>query len=80
MVSHCANPECRAPFVYFREGRLIAITGRIHHEHVEFFWLCGRCAKHMALPAADGVLPPSARNDLDLLMQLQSRAAALSQN
>jgi hypothetical protein len=81
MVSHCANPECRAPFVYFREGKLIAVTDRFQHEHVEFFWLCGRCAQHAApRTATGGMLPSPDRNDLNFLLRLKSRMAAVSQN
>jgi hypothetical protein len=81
MVSHCANPECRAPFVYFREGKLIAVTDRFQHEHVEFFWFCGRCAQHVALQAATGsILPAADRNGLNFLLRLKSRMAAVAQN
>ena len=52
MVSQCANPECGAPFLYMREGRLVVI--RRHspsptNQMVELFWLCGLCADHLDL-------------------------------
>jgi hypothetical protein len=45
MVAQCANPECRAQFLYLREGKLFALPrGGTHSSRVEFFWLCGNCA------------------------------------
>lgn len=52
MVSQCFNPECRAPFLYLREGRLIALRRRAKPaiaERVEFFWLCGECSNRMTV-------------------------------
>ncbi len=50
MVSRCANPECGAPFLYLREGRLIAVRrGEGRHGRVEFFWLCGACTSRLTL-------------------------------
>jgi hypothetical protein len=52
MVSQCLNPECGAPFLYLREGRLIALRRRAKRAtagRVEFFWLCGECANHMTV-------------------------------
>ena len=59
MLSKCANPSCSASFRYFHEGRLfrIEVPSRSAEDvqrarpavHVEFFWLCGRCAPEMAL-------------------------------
>jgi hypothetical protein len=52
MVSECANPRCGAQFLYFGEGKLLAIRRQAispSGSHVEFFWLCGDCAKHMDL-------------------------------
>jgi hypothetical protein len=52
MVSQCLNPECGVPFLYLREGRLIALRWRAKPataERVEFFWLCGECANHMTV-------------------------------
>jgi hypothetical protein len=48
---------------------------------VEFFWLCGRCAEHAA-PRTEtgGILPSPDRNDLNFLLRLKSRMAAVSQN
>ena len=52
MVSECSNPSCRAQFLYFGQGQLIAMP---RHEKsmtdskVEFFWLCGECAKYLHL-------------------------------
>lgn len=52
MVSECANPGCGAQFLYFGEGKLLTIrrqTGSTSGWQVEFFWLCGDCARHMDL-------------------------------
>ena len=46
MVQHCA--ACPEPFLYF--------SGRIYQfgkpTDAEFFWLCDRCAAHLALECA----------------------------
>lgn len=52
MVSHCANPECSAQFLYFAQGQVIAVQRNAcatSKATVEFFWLCGNCAPHMNL-------------------------------
>lgn len=52
MVSECANPGCGAQFLYFGEGQLVAVRRQAKSplgSHVEFFWLCGDCAKQMNL-------------------------------
>ena len=57
MVSQCANPQCRAPFLYFRDGKLVVRryrTQTIAREHVELFWFCGRCANQATLEAVFG--------------------------
>jgi hypothetical protein len=44
MVSQCANPKCRAEFLYLNSGKLFAqFHDSTHSSHVEFFWLCGNC-------------------------------------
>lgn len=53
MVSQCANPDCGAPFLYMREGRVVAVRrGEGRRARVEFFWLCGACASHLRLETA----------------------------
>jgi len=50
MVSRCVNPDCGAPFVYLRNGRLFALprkSASITQATVEYFWLCERCAETM---------------------------------
>lgn len=52
MVSECANPGCGAQFLYFGEGKLIALPRQRSSpsgSRVEFFWLCGDCARHLSL-------------------------------
>lgn len=56
MVSQCANPECGAPFLYLREGKLIALrsrNGSTTDYRVEVFWLCGSCVNHLQLEMSD---------------------------
>ena len=59
MVSQCANPECGAQFLYFGEGKLVAVrrqAARLEESRVEFFWLCGECATRLNLEIpSDGV-------------------------
>jgi len=57
MVSECANPTCRAPFLYLRDGKLIATRSQTADERsrVEYFWLCASCASQLNMvPAIDG--------------------------
>jgi hypothetical protein len=60
VVSQCANPECKTPFLYLREGRLFATrrqTAPAEESRVEYFWLCASCAPRMNLVAAqDGAM------------------------
>ena len=63
MVPQCANPACRAPLRYLRDGRLFQFEVRAigfkqpsqpHHgdptvRQVAHFWLCGRCSLNMTL-------------------------------
>jgi hypothetical protein len=50
MLSHCANPQCRKPFLRLREGRLFLVQRQSATEQgsttqqVEHFWLCGQCS------------------------------------
>ncbi len=66
MVSQCANPECGAPFLYFRDGKLFAVrrSGAADQERVEFFWLCGECNLRLKMevtPRGDTNLVPQPR-------------------
>lgn len=70
MLSKCANPNCSAPFLYLRSGKLFRWDGieMTHHDSkapaasvakktarkVEFFWLCGNCAPHMTVVFHEG--------------------------
>ena len=63
MVHKCANPECVAPFLYLREGKLFEVETHYRDRfsgerygrpvkgkgHVERFWLCDHCAARSAL-------------------------------
>jgi hypothetical protein len=59
MISRCANPECCAPFLYLRDGRLFAV----HHAHegevptIEYFWLCSQCSTFLKMElSSDGAM------------------------
>lgn len=52
MVAKCANPDCSAPFLYLREGKLFAIPRpgvSVRATSVEYFWLCGNCAGKLTI-------------------------------
>lgn len=65
MISHCANPECRAPLHYLRGGRLYRFELKSPAEPCQdvpnaictnkparaaiFFWLCERCCLRFSL-------------------------------
>jgi hypothetical protein len=58
MLAKCANPDCDAPFRYLREGRLFRmdvgggpqlVSEKKPPFHIEYFWLCSRCADRMTL-------------------------------
>ena len=65
MISHCANPECGAPFHYLRGGRLYrfetpaeahsreAIPNAIYTMRPPrmsvYFWLCDKCSRRLSL-------------------------------
>jgi hypothetical protein len=48
LVAECANPDCHAPFLYFRGGRLFAVPRDDQHG-VECFWLCPDCYRDLDL-------------------------------
>jgi len=68
MISKCANPACSAHFLYLHEGRVFRIMRSEDSDglemgmdptlkkrlHVEFFWLCDRCAGTMTIRYRDG--------------------------
>jgi hypothetical protein len=52
MVAKCANPDCGAPFLYLRQGRLFAVPrprASVRATRFEYFWLCGNCAGRMTI-------------------------------
>jgi hypothetical protein len=61
MLHKCANPECSAPFLSLREGKLFlaetfpsqngfAFDGnRRKQRQREHFWLCDACSAHFTL-------------------------------
>lgn len=65
MISHCANPKCRAPLHYLRGGRLYRFDVKSPVEPCQdvpnaictskparaaiFFWLCEECCTRFSL-------------------------------
>ena len=60
MLAKCANPACKTPFHYLREGKLFRfdslavprptlVKGRKPSRRVEHFWLCGPCSVEVTL-------------------------------
>lgn len=59
MVNQCANPKCRKPLHYLREGRIFLFDlpdpkaafptpgGRANR--LQHFWLCGQCSETMVM-------------------------------
>ena len=70
MLSKCANPQCRAAFLYLHQGKLFRIeTEAGSHQdpaadsgarkpvrRLEYFWLCDDCASQMTLARKDGAI------------------------
>ena len=75
MVSKCANPSCSASFRFLHEGKVFRVEtlrdfGEAADErlsfkkparHLEFFWLCERCAALMTLSVENGNVSVRAR-------------------
>jgi hypothetical protein len=60
MVSQCANPECEAKFLYFRDGQVVAVEPRENSpKSVELFWLCKDCVQRMRM-----IIGPNGNMDL----------------
>ena len=60
MVSECANPRCREPFIYYRHGKLFSVlrgTAASTRATTEHFWLCQSCAESMAIEVRHGGNP-----------------------
>lgn len=60
MVSECANPRCREPFIYYRHGKLFSVprgTAAATGATIEHFWLCQSCAESMAIEVRHGGNP-----------------------
>jgi len=63
LLSKCANPACLARFRTLRHGRLFRVeikavsSGSAHpSSRIEYFWLCGDCARVMKLVWHNGVV------------------------
>jgi hypothetical protein len=60
MVSECANPSCRKPFIYYRHGKLFSVPRAIAsttRTTIEHFWLCQSCAESMTIEVRQGANP-----------------------
>ncbi len=71
MVAKCANPNCSSTFLHLSDGKLFRWDtesnlpthadfgadpiARKPMRHIEFFWLCNRCAQSMTLTFRKGV-------------------------
>jgi hypothetical protein len=64
MVSCCANPACRKPLHYLREGKIFLFSVHRSREpqdfavpRLEHFWLCGTCSREwtLGMDGKDGV-------------------------
>lgn len=56
MVSHCANPNCKKPLHYLREGKIFLFPRKCSAKAnsktlqlLEHYWLCGACAREWTL-------------------------------
>jgi hypothetical protein len=58
VVSQCANPGCKAPFLYLRDGKIFAVPRRNTPSKIEYFWLCGNCSSEMELEFGQSDLVP----------------------
>ncbi|HEX4039634.1 MAG TPA: hypothetical protein VHX37_16370 [Acidobacteriaceae bacterium] len=61
MLSHCANPKCRKPLHYLREGRIFVFdlssdtpdgSGK-RTRRLEHYWLCGACSESLAMEQSE---------------------------
>ena len=58
MLNTCANPGCREPFRYLRDGRLFRLQAEVKGSsseisNPEYFWLCARCCESLSLRLAE---------------------------
>lgn len=61
MVGQCANPRCRKPLHYLRDGRIFifdvvdsATEGGRRTHHLDHYWLCGNCSRTMMIRQEGG--------------------------
>src|SRR5205809_7869087 len=78
MLSKCANPQCRAAFLYLHQGKLFRIeTEASSHQdpaadsgarkpvrRLEYFWLCDDCPSQLSLDRKRGPLATTPDNQL----------------
>ncbi len=78
MVNCCANPECRKPLHYLREGKIFLFSVRRSQDRQDFgiprlehYWLCGPCSREWTL-GMDG------QQGVELIRLRRRRARAYS--
>ncbi len=56
MLSHCANPNCKKPLHYLREGKVFLFSRKNSSKQnskpfqlLEHYWLCGECSRDWTL-------------------------------
>ena len=57
MIDHCANPQCKEPLHYLRDGRIFVFETNSARagadgkrvRRTEHYWLCEKCAQSMLL-------------------------------
>ena len=90
MISKCANPECSERFMRLQNGKLFrwdgangrpsfadVASGTWKVRKIEFFWLCGECARKMTLVFTTGnAVTTRALADFDLAAREGARALA----
>jgi hypothetical protein len=60
MVDRCANPDCRKPLHYLREGAIYLFEGPAkgpedpNNHQIEHYWLCGECSATYLLERPPG--------------------------
>ncbi len=80
MVSKCANPNCRTPFLHFGEGALFLLEANYNSEpsmgiedmsvvrrqphRLENFWLCDNCASKFIVRVIRGKAEVVPREDM----------------
>lgn len=57
MLNHCANPNCKKPLHYLRDGKVFLFSRKNSSKQnskppfqlLEHYWLCGKCTREWTL-------------------------------